>query len=241
MDSFEWNRLAGWVLAAAVAVLGVSIVAGKVYEPERAVTKGYKVEGVIEESAGAAPAEAEKPIAFFLAAADTARGEAGFKKCQSCHNAAKGGANGIGPGLWGVVGRPVGKHGGFAYSEAVAGHGGNWTWDELSAWLANPKKHIAGNKMAFAGIGKPNDRADIVAYLNTQSDAPLPLPAPPAETAAAPVADAAAAGAEDAKKGPDTATDGAAPAQAADARETMKNRIGGPAAADITGTAAREK
>jgi len=191
VDSFQWNRLAGWVLAAAIAVLGISIVTGMIYQTKPVETKGYKIEGV-EEVAATGAAEVEKPIAAFLASADPAKGEAQFKKCAACHNVEKGGANQIGPNLWGVVGAPVGKHPGYAYSDAVAGHGGQWTWDELSAWLQSPKKHIPGNKMSFAGISKPDDRANLLAWLNQKGDKPLPLPAAPAEEAPAAAAGEAA-------------------------------------------------
>ena len=105
-----------------------------------------------------------------------------FKKCAACHNADKGGANQLGPNLWGVLGEPVGKGAnGFAFSEALGGKGGTWNWDNLSEWLANPKKFAPGTKMTFAGLSKPEDRANVIAFLNAHSDAPLPLPAAPAE------------------------------------------------------------
>ena len=246
MDSFEWNKIAGWILAAAVAILGVSIFSGILYKPAPVKVAGYKVEGVEEVAATGPAAEAEKPIAFYLASADPAKGEGQFKKCQTCHNNAKGGPNAIGPNLWGVVGRPVGKHAGFAYSAGLSGHGGNWEWDAMSKWIANPKGYIAGNKMAFAGIGDPKARADLLAYLNTQSDSPLPLPKAPAEDAAAPAADATAASpaatptaekaAPAAGKAPETrpgAVSSAAVAQ-------PDHNISGPGAPEVSGTSKRE-
>ena len=109
-----------------------------------------------------------------------------FKKCAACHNADKGGANQLGPNLWGVLGEPIGKGAnGFAFSEALAGKGGTWNWDNLSEWLSSPKKFAPGTKMTFAGLGKPEDRANVIAFLNAHSDSPQPLPAAPAEAAAA--------------------------------------------------------
>jgi len=250
VDSFEWNKIAGWILAAAVAVLGVSIFSGILYKPAVVTKEGYHVEGV-EEVASASVADAEKPIAFYLANANTTKGEAGFKKCQTCHNNLKGGANQIGPNLWGVVGRPVGKHAGFKYSSGVGGHGGNWDWDSISGWIKNPKGYIAGNKMAFAGVGNPQDRANILAYLNTQSDSPLPIPAVPADKA--PAVAVAAAGGKDAKAAspaavPTSQKAAPAPGKAPETRpgdlsptalKQPSGNIGGPGAPEVTGTSKR--
>ncbi len=186
MDSYEWNKIAGWVLAAMVAVLGLSIMTGFLFPVHSPEKQGYIVEGVEEESAGgAAAAEAEKPIAAFLASADIAKGEAQFKKCAACHTIDKGGAAGIGPNLYGIVGSSHAHMAGFGYSDAMKETSGkNWDWDALSHWIHNPKKYIPGNKMAFAGIGKPEDRANLIAFLNSKSDSPLPMPAVPAEAPA---------------------------------------------------------
>jgi cytochrome c len=116
-----------------------------------------------------------------------------FKKLTDCHNADKGGANALGPNLWDVLGEPVGKGKGFPFSPALSGVGGTWNWDNMSAWLTSPKKFAPGTKMTFAGLSNPQDRANVIAFLNTHSDSPLPLPAAPAE-AAAPAAGEKAAG-----------------------------------------------
>ena len=152
---------------------------------------GYPIEGVVVEGEGGA--EAEKPIAFYLASADAAAGEQVFKKCTACHNADQGGANALGPALYGVMGNPVAAHPGFAFSDALKSKGGNWDWDTMSAWLASPKKFAPGTKMTFAGISNPQDRANVMAFLNSRDASPLPLPAAPAEAAPAPTDDKAAA------------------------------------------------
>ena len=199
MDSFEWNKIGGWVLAALIAVLGLSIVTGIVYKPAHVEQKGYIVEGVEEEGgAEAGPAkEAEKPIAFYLATATAEKGEAQFKKCAGCHTINKGGPAGSGPNLWGIVGNKHAHQAGFAYSDAIKSIAGPWDWDALDHWLKSPKTYAPGTKMSFAGISKPQDRANLLVYLNSQSDKPLPLPPVPAEAPAAapaaPAADAAAA------------------------------------------------
>lgn len=219
MDSYEWNKIFGWVLAAGIAVLGLSIVTGYVYPSAHLEEKGYVVEGVeVEAEAGAAGAAEAQPIAMFLADANVAKGEAQFKKCAACHTVAKGGPNNQGPNLWGIVGAKVAHRSNFAYSDAVKGHGGSWDWDAMSAWLESPRKYIPGNKMSFAGIANPKDRADLIAYLNTQSDSPLPIPPKPATEAAAAADGGAETSADAAAAAGDTATagDASAPAPAAE-------------------------
>ena len=217
------NAINGWVLFAGIVALGGSIVSGEVFKGERPEEMGYPIEGVVEEGAGAA--EAEKPIEFYLASADPAKGEQVFKKCAACHNADKGGANALGPNLWGVLGEPVGKGHGFPFSDALASKGGSWDWNTLSTWLANPKKFAPGTKMTFAGLSNPEDRANVIAFLNTHSDAPRPLPAAPAETA---TAEAASAGAQKAENEPVLNEQQAA-------KGGQKN-IGGEGAPKLTGT-----
>ncbi len=182
------NTIAGWVLFSGIIALGASIVSGEMFHAERPDKMGYPIEGVVLEGEG--EAEAEKPIAFYLATADVAKGEQVFKKCAACHNADPGGANALGPALFGTLGKPIAGHPGFAYSDALKGVGGTWGWDNMSAWLANPKKFVEGNKMTFAGLSNPQDRADVMLFLNSRGGT-LTVPPPPAEEAA-PAADPAA-------------------------------------------------
>jgi cytochrome c len=187
------NTIAGWVLFAGIVALGSSIVSSEVFNSHRPETMGYPIEGVEVEGAGA---EADKPIAFYLQTADAAKGEAVFKKCAACHNADPGGANALGPALFGTMGKPLASHPGFAYSDALKGVGGTWDWDKMSTWLANPKKFAPGTKMTFAGLGNPQDRADLMLWLNSKGGT-LTVPPPPAATAEA-SADKAASEADDA-------------------------------------------
>ncbi len=221
------NTIAGWVLFAGIIALGTSIVAGEVFHQERPEKMGYPIQGVVEAGAGAAVAE--KPVEFYLAASDPAKGEQVFKKCGACHNADKGGPNALGPNLWGVPGEPIGKGAnGFAFSTALSGKGGNWDFTTLNEWLSNPKKFAPGTKMTFAGLGSPEDRANVIAFLNAHSDAPKPMPKAPAQ-AAAPAAGAKgaapAAGAGGAQKTPGTP----AVTAAAAAKGAQKNTGGGAA------------
>ena len=187
MDN-RFNTIAGWVLFAGIVALGASIVTGEMFDSERPEKMGYPIEGV--EVPGEGGAEAEKPIAFYLASADPAKGADVFKRCVTCHTINKGGAAGTGPNLWGTVGNVVGHQAGFAYSPDLKALGGSWDWEKLDKWVHNPKGLVPGTKMGFAGLGKPEDRANLLAYLNTQGDSPLPLPAAPAETPAAAAAEA---------------------------------------------------
>ena len=174
----RFTTISGWLLFAGIIALGSSLVAGEVFRGERPETMGYPIEGVEVEGA---EGEAAKPIEFYLASADPAKGEQVFKKCAACHTIDKGGPNQLGPNLWGMIGEPIGKGHGYAFSEALASKGGTWDFHNLSEWLANPKKYAPGTKMTFAGLSKPEDRANVIAYMNAHSDSPLAMPAAPAD------------------------------------------------------------
>ena len=173
----QFNTIAGWALFSGIVALGLSSISGRYFEADknpRPEKMGHEIEGVVSSGGGAVAVE---PIANRLAMADVAKGEQTFKKCMSCHTINQGGANGIGPNLYHVVGEGVGVGaGGFAFSDALKGVGGSWDFDKLDHWLTNPKKMAAGTKMTFAGLDNPQDRANVIDYLNTQGSN-LPLPA----------------------------------------------------------------
>lgn len=188
----NFNTIAGWTLFSGVVALGLASVSGhhfradKYHRPEK---MGYAIEGVAAEGAGAAAAV---PVENLLAAADPVKGEAVFKKCASCHTANQGGANGIGPNLYGVLGDSIAQgRGGYAFSDALKGKGGKWDFASLNTWLTNPKAFAPGTKMSFAGLSDPAERANLIVWLNTQGSN-LPLPAPVAVPAAGAAAGAAA-------------------------------------------------
>ncbi|MBR0552871.1 c-type cytochrome [Stakelama marina] len=174
------NTIAGWVLAACASALGLSIVSGMIFPDHPPEKEGYPIKGV-EQSGGGG--EKEVPLATLLAKADPAAGEKVFQKCTACHTINQGGPNGIGPNLYGIVGDEV-AHGrnGFAFSDALKGVGGKWTFDKLNDWLTSPRKFASGTKMTFAGLSDPQDRANVIVYLNSQGSN-LPLPAAPEEPA----------------------------------------------------------
>jgi cytochrome c len=219
----RFNTIAGWVLFAGIIALGSSIVAGEAFHSERPEKMGYPIEGVQEEGAGAAAAE--QPIEVYLAKADPTHGEQVFKNCGACHNADKGGANHVGPNLWGVIGAPIGQGRGFAFSDALSKVGGTWDWDNLSKWLTSPRAFAPGTKMTFAGLSKPEDRADVIAFLNQHSDSPKPMPA--AAATSAPAGSPSAGGAEGQ---PAAATPGNIPGQKSTKEPVLANT-----AADVKG------
>ena len=186
----RFNTIAGWVLFAGIVALGGSILSGELFKAHELEAGGYPIEGVETEGG---PAEEAKPIEFYLASADAAAGEQVFKKCTACHNAEPGGSNALGPALYGVMGNPIAGHPGYAFTDALKSKGGTWDWKTMSEWLASPKKFAPGTKMTFAGLSKPEDRANVMAFLNSRDSSPLPIPAAPAEAVPtdAPTADSA--------------------------------------------------
>ena len=177
----RFNTIAGWVLFSGIIALGLSIVSGMYFEgdtPHRPHEMGYPIEGVVEEGADEGP-----DLGTLLAAADPAKGQTVFAKCTSCHSIEQGGANGIGPNLFGVLGKPVGQHAaGFAYSSDLVELGGTWTYELMDQWLKSPKGLVPGTKMSFAGLGNAEDRANLMAFLRANGGGPdFPAPAAPAE------------------------------------------------------------
>jgi cytochrome c len=189
----RFNTVAGWVLFSGIVALGLNAVSERVFmanKPERPEKMGYPIEGVVEP--GAAPVV---DLGTVLAAADPAAGQKVYQKCSSCHNADQGGPNAIGPNLYGTVGAPIGEgKNGFAFSSALSGHGGKWTYEKLFDWLKSPAAFAPGTKMTFAGLSDPKDRANVIAYLKQQGGGPpFPPPAAPAAAAGAAKSDKAAA------------------------------------------------
>lgn len=169
------NNVMGAVLVALWLLWGVNALGNLLIPPVEPV-KSKPGEEVAAATAGPKSNEPVEPLPIRLAAADIEKGKAVAKKCVSCHSFEKGQANKVGPNLWDTYGNAHGHVAGFAYSTALKGKEGPWTAEELEAFLMKPSAYAPGTKMAFAGLSSPSERAAIIKYLNSLSDAPKPLP-----------------------------------------------------------------
>ncbi len=185
MDSFQFNKIIGALLGTVFVVFSITLVADALFAAHSPENPGYIIEAAEGGGEGGeAPEVEEVSIATLLQDADPAAGEASFRKCQACHTAEQGGANKVGPNLWDIVNRPIASHEGFSYSSAMqefATSEGEWDYEHLNGFLLNPRGYVSGTAMAFAGLKKDDERANVIAYLRTLSDSPAPLPEPPAE------------------------------------------------------------
>ena len=171
MSSFEWNKVIASVLTAMIVAMVAGVLAGQIVSPHRLHEAVYLPPGA-EAGAGAAatatPAAAIEPIEPLMAQADLARGQQLSRTCVQCHTFEKGGANKIGPNLYGIKEENIAAVPGYQFSPALlARKNEKWTPESLNVWLLRPQQFAKGTKMAFAGLPKAQDRADVVAYLES--------------------------------------------------------------------------
>jgi cytochrome c2 len=236
--SLETNKTLAALLTAGIIASGSGVVSRMLYHPHVPEENAYVIE-VPEAAAqkGEAATPEAVPLPALLAKANPEKGASEAKKCAACHSEEKGGAIKIGPPLWGVVGRDIASVEGFEYSEALRSKEGQWTFENIFEFIHGPKAWAPGTKMTFAGIKSPEDRADLLVYLRTLSDQPVPLPeaaaaqAPPGTEQAA-AQEPAAAPSEQAEAGQQTAAkEPAAPSEQAKAgQQTDANAPAEPAA-----------
>jgi cytochrome c len=164
------------VLASALFAMVVGKVSNAVVAVHHPEKPAIAVEDEAPTETAAAPAAQElPPIGPKLASANVEAGKALFQKdCATCHTIDKGGPNKVGPNQWDIVGRKKASHEGFSYSSALQALGGEWTYEDINHMIFKPQSFARGTKMAFAGLPKEQDRADVIAYLRTMHDDPKP-------------------------------------------------------------------
>ena len=212
--SLELNKSAAAVLTAGVVAMTAGFVANLLVHPHELEENVYVIEGTGGGQQAAPEEEVLASVIPLLGEADPASGETLFRACQACHTVEQGGPNKVGPNLWNVVGADIATHEGFSYSDALTGLEGEWTYENLNAFLADPRGYAPGTKMTYGGMNDVEDRADIIAYLRSLSDSPAPLPTPEEVEAAEQAAAEAEAEAEQPAEG-EGATDGEQAAEGA--------------------------
>jgi cytochrome c len=178
MDSFEINKILGAILGTCIVLLVTSFTAGAIFAPVMPEKPGFEiaVKEAPEGGAKEAAAPPSEPIEKLLQTASVEKGAATAKVCGACHTFEKGGPNRIGPNLYGIVGDKKGEGRGFNFSAAMKAKGGTWTFDDLNQFLTSPKTFVPGTAMTFAGLPRDSQRADVIDYLHTLADTPVPLP-----------------------------------------------------------------
>jgi len=185
----EFYKVWGAALVALTVAFSIGVAINHVTHSDHLDIKAYAVavpDGGTE-TASVVEEKVLEPVSPLLASADIAEGEKAFKRCGTCHTVEKGGPNKVGPNLYNTVGAAKGHEPSFSYSEALLSIEAPWDYENLNAFFAKPKDYAPGTKMNFAGLSKPQDRANVIAYLRQYTDNPPPLPSPEAAPAEVPV------------------------------------------------------
>jgi cytochrome c len=168
-NAYQINKILMFLLGTALFLQAANIV-DRTFAPAKVAKPGSEVAVKGEAAAGA------QAFDSLLASASAERGAQIAKPCQICHNVEEGQGSKVGPGLYGIVDRPVASVAGFNYSAALKAKGGKWTFAALNKWLADPRADVPGTIMIFPGMSSEKQRADVIAYLDTLSKNPVPLP-----------------------------------------------------------------
>tara|TARA_B100000029_G_C17101542_1_gene788103 strand:- start:38 stop:568 length:531 start_codon:yes stop_codon:yes gene_type:complete len=174
------NKIVVSVVLAVILFMGINKIGDLIFyvkKPEKSAYQVTEVDTAANTTSSEASSENSSSgnIMSLFASVSVSDGEKVFKKCAACHTIGKGGANKIGPALWGVLGRKAGSVSDYKYSKAMTAYGKSWSFEEMNEFLKNPKDYIKGTKMAFAGIKKENERAAVILYMNNNTDSPLPI------------------------------------------------------------------
>jgi cytochrome c len=172
----SFNTMAGCFLASALFALVLGKVSNALVDSHPLAKPAIAVPEAAAD-AGPVPSAELAPIGPKLKDANVEKGKALYvQQCFTCHTVDKGGVNKVGPNQWDIVGRKKASHEGFSYSSALQAKGGEWTYEDINHMIFKPQAFVRGTKMAFAGLPKEQDRADLIAYLRTMNDNPPPLP-----------------------------------------------------------------
>jgi cytochrome c len=175
MQTTDTNKIFMGLLMVLLLTKGLGVFTSAIYAPPSEIRGGYPLPSG---EVAAKPADAPKvvPLPDLLAKADLKKGEADVKVCQACHSFDKGAGAKVGPPLYGVIGRPKGSVPGFAYSDGMKAKGGNWTYEDINTFITKPSAFVPGTKMTYPGESDPQKRADILDYLQSDADTPVPFP-----------------------------------------------------------------
>ncbi|MBT5073058.1 MAG: cytochrome c family protein [Kordiimonadaceae bacterium] len=178
MNSHDFNKAAMGVLMFLLLAIGLHNLTEAVFHQEAMAANAFPIDVSAVASASVADVAMEvgPTIEELMQTANIDKGMTVFKKCAACHTPESGGRAKIGPNLWNVLGGDIATNGDFGYSNAMLAQEGNWTYEFLNTYLTKPKDAIPKNKMVFAGLKKGSDRASVILYLRSLSDAPIDLP-----------------------------------------------------------------
>jgi len=171
------NKIIVSIILALALFFVINKITDSIYHVEKPEKSAYQVNVAVssETSEKKEVSSDNANIMTLFASTSAGEGQKIFKKCAACHSIAKGGANKIGPALWGVLGRNAGSLSDYKYSKGMVSYAKPWSFDEMNGFLLKPKEWVKGTKMSFAGLKNPKERAAVILYMNANTDSPLPL------------------------------------------------------------------